>query len=393
MSEFIFQLGRESDLCREELRQVASLVGANTSQVTDQLAGLELDESVKAIAPFCDQLGGAIRAIRHVGTWSDRVEDEFWQAPFIFPKGPWAVSCLSGGLERQREKLRGIIKDFIQQTPEAHGREERPAPGETELVPTKVYEQRLLERGGEVCLWRDHQGEIQIGQTVWVFSPMDYSERDLGKPNRPRRRGLLPPKLARQMVNLARTPETGKLLDPFCGSGVILIEGLLLGFEVMGSDFREEALDQSRENLQWFAAAHKNPGEANVPLKKIDARMLSSQVEPLSIDAVVGEGDLGPPIRGGLARKTAVELSRSLERLYVTAFAEIRIVLRPGGRVCLAVPFWQPTEGDPIFINLGRRLALTGYQPVVPERGFEPILYRRKDQRVGRAIYLLESAK
>jgi tRNA G10 N-methylase Trm11 len=372
---------------------VASLVTAGVERVEEHLAGLGLDESVQEIAPFCDQLGGAVRAIRCLGIWPDNVEDEFQQSPFIFPDGPWAVSCLSGGLERQREKLREIIRDFIQRTPETHGREERPAPGETELVPTKVYEQRLHERESEVCLWRDSNGEVQIGRTVWVFSPADYSERDLGKPNRPRRRGLLPPKLARQMVNLARTQETQRLLDPFCGSGVILIEGLLLGLEVMGSDFRDEALVQSRENLDWYASACKSPSKVPVPLQKIDARMLSSHVEPLSFDAVVGEGDLGPPIRGGLARKAAVELAKSLERLYVTAFAEIRIVLKPGGRVCLAVPFWQPTEGDPIFLNLHRKLALIGYQPVISERSFEPVLYRRKDQRVGRAIYVLESAR
>ncbi len=391
MSHFILQLGRETELCWEELKQVASLVAGKAVRGEDHLAELILDESVQAIIPFCEQMGGVIRAIRPITHWPDSVEDEFQRSPFILPDGPWAVSCLTLGLEEQREKLRQVIRDFIQQNPEVHGREERPAPRDTELVPTKVYEQRLHERQSEVCLWRDRTGEIQVGRTVWVFSPSDYSDRDLGKPNRPRRRGLLPPKLARQMVNLARTRETKKLLDPFCGSGVILIEGLLLGLEVMGSDFREEALEQSRENLKWYAAARKNTSEVPVPLRKIDARMLSSLVEPLSIDAVVGEGDLGPPIRGGLSRKTAVEFAKSLERLYVTAFAEIRIVLKPGGRVCLAVPFWQPTEGDPVFINLQRRLALIGYQTVIPERGFEPILYRRKDQRVGRAVYVLES--
>jgi len=391
VSSYILQLGRETELCWEELRQAAFLVSAGVNRGEDALAELALDESVQAIASFCEQLGGVVRAIHPVGVWSDEVEDEFYRSPFIFPDGPWAVSCLCSGLEKQREQLRGIIRNFITHTPEAHGREERPAPGEVELVPTKVFEQRLHERESEVCLWRDNSGEIRIGRTVWVFSPMDYSGRDLGKPIRPRRRGLLPPKLARQMVNLARTHATRTLLDPFCGSGVILIEGLLLGLEVMGSDFREEALQQSRENLNWYATEYMEPDKTHVPLQKVDVRMLSSHIEPLSFDAVVGEGDLGPPIRGGLSRKAAVGLAKSLERLYVTAFAEIRIVLKPGGRVCLAVPFWQPTEGDPIFINLQRRLALIGYQPVIPERGFDPIMYRRKDQRVGRAVYVLES--
>jgi tRNA G10 N-methylase Trm11 len=194
------------------------------------------------------------------------------------------------------------------------------------------------------------------------------------------------------MINLARTPGAVHLLDPFCGSGVILLEALLLGFEAAGSDNRDEAIAQSIENLDWLLKAH--PGqfaEKVIPPRRLDVRQLSSYLDPLSFDMVVGEGDLGPPIRGHLPRKTAFDYVKKLEPLYVTAFAEIRTILAPGRRVCLAVPFWQPTEGDPAFLNLARRLALAGYQPAIPERGFEPILYRRKDQRVGRALYVLES--
>lgn len=343
-------------------------------------------------AGFLEGLGGVVRAIRPVEEWTDDLEARFVGGRLLFPQGNWAVSSLSPQLEREREAVRDWTRRILEENPGARGRELRPVPGETEVVPAKIWEARLAEKESELCLWRDWVGKVRLGTTVWVYSPEEFARRDVDKPFRPQRRGMMPPKLARQMVNLARTADTKKMLDPFCGSGVTLIEGLALGLEVAGSDNREEAVLQSRKNVDWFLKASAGiPPERALFIDCLDARQLSSKLEPLSFDAVIAEGDLGPAIRGRLSRKAAVGFLPRLEALYTAAFAEIRIVLKPGGRVCLAVPFWQPSEGDPIFLNLERRLRLIGYQPVLDEKGFDPILYRRKDQRVGRAIYLLES--
>ena len=48
--------------------------------------------------------------------------------------------------------------------------------------------------------------------------------------------GSMNPKLARCMVNLSRVKEGQLLLDPFCGTGGILIEAGLIGCRVVGSD-------------------------------------------------------------------------------------------------------------------------------------------------------------
>ena len=147
-----------------------------------------------------------------------------------------------------------------------------------------------------------------LGKTVWVFSPREFAYRDVEKPFRPQRRGMMPPKLARQMINLSRTLKTRKMLDPFCGSGVTLIEGLSLCLEVAGSDNRDAAIRQTRKNVDWFIESTRGiPPEKILFIDRLDARQLSSKLEPLSFDCVVAEGDLGPPLRGRLSRKAAME--------------------------------------------------------------------------------------
>lgn len=388
MTTWLFQLGRETELCRLELANLAQVHGYGAIESWNGFTELVAEDETTFLLGFVPELGGTLRVIREVGSWSEGAPRDEWLAP----QGAWCVSALEPGLGREREEVRGWIRERIKSEKGLHGRELRAAPGEAEVSPAKVSAEKLADREAELCLWRNPKGEIRIGRTAWVFSTEEFSTRDMKKPIRPRRRGLLPPKLARQMVNLARTKKEGVLLDPFCGSGAVLIEGLSLGLIVAGSDNRDEAIEQSQKNLGWFLNHNYELSRNNLrSLESLDVRQLTKQFEPLSLDMVVGEGDLGPPIRGNLSRKEAVGFVPRLEELYVAAFAEIRIVLKPGGRVCLAVPFWRPSEGDPIFLNLKRRLELMGYGPAIPEKGFDPILYSRQDQKVGRAIYLLES--
>ena len=61
----------------------------------------------------------------------------------------------------------------------------------------------------------------------------------MDKPYRDMRRGMLPPKLARSLVNLAigaKSPSDMTILDPFCGTGTVLMEAMLLGTHVVGTD-------------------------------------------------------------------------------------------------------------------------------------------------------------
>lgn len=77
----------------------------------------------------------------------------------------------------------------------------------------------------------------------------DWAQRTA--PNRPFFKPIsLDPKLARSMVNLA-VPDDGHLLDPFCGTGGLIVEGILCGIESSGSDLAWPMVIGSRENAAW----------------------------------------------------------------------------------------------------------------------------------------------
>lgn len=61
----------------------------------------------------------------------------------------------------------------------------------------------------------------------------------------------LDPVTARVLVNLSEVPPGGNILDPFCGTGGILLEAGLCGIGVHGLDVQEEMVEGCRENLEW----------------------------------------------------------------------------------------------------------------------------------------------
>ena len=87
--------------------------------------------------------------------------------------------------------------------------------------------------------------------------------------------GSMSPKLARCMVNLAHVKSGQLLLDPFCGTGGILIEGGLIGAKLIGSDINWKMKNGTAINLDYcdlqdYEVYHKDVRELKL-LKKADA--------------------------------------------------------------------------------------------------------------------------
>lgn len=67
--------------------------------------------------------------------------------------------------------------------------------------------------------------------------------------------GSMNPKLARCMVNLSRIKPGQLLLDPFCGTGGILIEAGLIGCKLVGSDVYWKMQNGTAVNLDYYGIA------------------------------------------------------------------------------------------------------------------------------------------
>jgi len=134
----------------------------------------------------------------------------------------------------------------------------------------------------------------------------------------------LPPKLARCMVNLARTPRGGTLLDPFCGIGGILLEAGLIGAKVVGIDISQKMIDGAEKNLKSF-------GLTDFELKQGDARKLGK----IEVDAIATDPPYGRQSSTGGAK---------LRELYRDVLPPLIGALEPHRYICISSPDWIEME-------------------------------------------------
>jgi tRNA (guanine10-N2)-dimethyltransferase len=120
------------------------------------------------------------------------------------------------------------------------------------------------------------------------------------------------------MVNLARTPRNGILLDPFSGIGGILIEAGLIGAKPMGIDIDREMIEGAKKNLEAY-------GVKDFELMVGDARKLPE----LEVDAIATDPPFG---------RQASTAGVSIEELYGEVLPSMARALKRGRYVCITSP-------------------------------------------------------
>ncbi len=178
--------------------------------------------------------------------------------------------------------------------------------------------------------------EIMIAKTVWIYDAEDWVARDRAKPYRDIKRGMLPPKVARIMVNLATQGKSGlTLADPFCGTGTVLSEAMLLGYHVVGGDINPDAVSGAESNLAWLLS-----GRPVTPLPSYSITLTDASHFSHPVDCIATEPYMGPLLdeRNPLPLEKIQNIARGLDKLYRGAFKSWLEVLPAGGRVVMSIP-------------------------------------------------------
>lgn len=213
---------------------------------------------------------------------------------------------------------------------------------ERELSSVVVNQTGLLKNGFELVLIAGTQG-IYVGKTIAIQDYESYSLRDYGRPARDTFSGMIPPKLAKMMINLAGKEKIDLFLDPFCGSGTFLQELILLGYKNMvGTDSSEKSVADSTTNLNWlFEKYPLKKADFQIKLVMADVRKLSSQISFKIASAIVTEPYLGSPKARYFNEEEISKEVRKLEELYLAAFDEFRKVLKDGGVIVIIFPIFR----------------------------------------------------
>lgn len=360
MREYIFVLGREPEL---SFLEVVSYFQAND-------VNYKIVEFKKNIVVFLlEEIDFGLLIKRLGGTV--KIAEVFLEYEYKGDKDKlnYGISVYSGNgiklknylnREFKKEKIKAVLKK----------------PREKTFNPSEIISKRLIE----FVVFGKY-----LGRTIAVFDPRGYKERDETRP----RQMLLHQvslRLARILINLSFARHN--LLDPFCGVGTILQEGILNELDVVGVDIDNESVEASKENLKWVKDKYNL--KKKFEIIKGDAGKVYRYFSRNEIHAVATEPNLGPYYRKLPGKEEIEGVVKALENLYFDFFLGLRQVMKKNGKVAIVIPRLK-YRGGKRDVNVVRIINRTGFRIFRADKRVKlPVVSHGKF--LDRLIYVFEAA-
>jgi tRNA G10 N-methylase Trm11 len=393
---YIAMLGRQPELGVAELERI---YGADAITPVLASGAALIDAELEASA--MQRLGGSVKLAKVLTTIksNDWRDIEKYLAKMIpehlqyVPEGKLRLGVSAYGLRVKPDAINATnlrLKRIIKSA----GRSVRVVPNkELALNSAQVIHNQLTgSTGWELVLVRRGSNTI-LAQTIAEQDIEAYAARDQARPARDAFVGMLPPKLAQIMLNLAvaQLPEKADdtqnvILDPFCGTGVILQEAALMMYLPYGTDLSEKMIRYSRDNLAWMQDKFGIHYHWN--LEEGDA-MTHTWLQP--VDAVVCEAYLGQPFSAPPSPAKLREVEGNCDHIISEFLKNIGSQIKPGTPLCVAVPAWRGANGWLTHLPLIKKLDQLGYKQVEFKNvNAQDLLYYRENQVVARELLVLE---
>ncbi len=389
-----FILGRQPEL---SLAELTAVFGQTPRQINPSYAVLDISaEAALAQAPH---LGSIIKVLQIIDTidQTDAALIDLAVKCFANTNGKITLGLSDYSAKASRKQTTRLVRTIGAALAATHS--VRLVPTTTNIVSTATVIHNKLAHGNpkkcELSIVAIRQKWI-VARTIYVQDLASYTLRDRSRPCRDARNGMLPPKLAQIIINLAqgntnpalRTPDS-YLLDPFCGTGVILQEAALMGRAVYGTDLNPTMIDYTRQNLTWLERRFQLQVSPVLATADATTHNWQNSLTSNQITTVATETYLGRPYT---SLPTMTELKQNCQNCNIILgkfIANLAAQLPTGAGVCLAVPAWFTHQKihhlDCIQTSQLAKLHLHGLNST-------PLIYHREGQIVGRELVVLQKS-
>jgi len=208
------------------------------------------------------------------------------------------------------------------------------------LWPQSIGRHGLLSPPNAELLVLLMEDTLYIAKTVAVYDSTLQRYRDETRPFMSAEISTSP-KICRTLLTLSGARPGDTVLDPFCGTGTLLMEAAMLGMKCVGIDIEQSMIQGAGQNLKWLGTGL---GEwLDFKLIKGDARYASKLIDG-QVDAVAFEPHLGPTYSEPPSYVEATSSMEELTSLYREVLQSLESCLRPGGRIAELRAFTNRTR-------------------------------------------------
>ena len=416
--QYLAILGRQPKISLAELESLFS----NVKYLGGNLATFESKKE-----PEISRLGGTIKLAREISFLEnnsgkstpvdfllDFVKTNNYSGKLVIGVSDYSKNASARGAQGEALHVKRLLKN--------HEVSARVLPNKSAgLSSATVFHNQLGEKPGRFEL-------IKVGKKWYVGIGVQninaYTKRDQARPARDAKNGMLPPKLAQILVNLCGSLRPGAtVLDPFCGTGVVLQEAILMGYRAYGTDKSERIVGFAKKNLDWLMRSNLAIGKglsnsgteaAQSPFEgpktwlsgpeRPEKGALRASAKPIElacadatdftwrqpIDAVAFEGYLGPPMSNPPADIKLKSVMADIYPLYYHTLRNLSSQIKSGTPVVMAVPAWLRPDGRYQRLNLLDEIDNLGYNVIKYQNlSQNDLLYFRDGQVVAREIIVL----
>ena len=391
LKKYIFETGHGKGLAKAEIISISS-----ESAILDEVENGFVVENLIPDAPkLLSRMGGIVRIceVLHEGPASMPINFVEWTVSAIkenVRKGGKIRFGLS--MHPKAEKvLKKILINSKENLKEALGNVRFVNKDFQNLSSAQAWHENLItESSIELHLFQS-PSKWYICKTLAIQNFESYAHRDMKRPAKDITIGMFPPKLAQILINLAVNSSAEPspditIFDPFCGSGTVLQEAILMNYSASGSDKDQKMVDDTIANLEWLKKEYEVSDETPNVFQK-DACQLKTEDLQGKRFALVSETWLGPLLHKESFKDERAKIQQEVEALYEKFFANLKKILKTPTTIVFTAPFHKFGNERYFLPNLPK--ILNKYAKIIPlsEHERPSLFYERKEQFVGREIW------
>lgn len=335
----LFALGRDNELAKLEVVSILKQTEFDYALIAEGRNYLIIDLKEKInINALMDRLAGTVRVAEVIGEVDKAENFDFEKSDLYLPsKLNYLIHSLDNDRQAESE-LDSAFKKFCRQfkiRAVSKGNDK-------EIVSPASYRSWKLDEGLEL-LCASQSNKVFIAHSIASPDPDIFQAKDNERPARKFTHGTSF-RLAQIMINILDTPFTGTVVDPFCGTGTFLIEGMIKGYNMIGIDIEQSLINASEQNLNW--AKKKFHLQAECKLICGD-----STKENFKSDGCVFEPYMGEFLKKLPGLEKAKESVRKLEKFYSSVFNNLVKNLNKDAKIVCILPYFTTFDKKKVYLS------------------------------------------